>query len=64
MMNRHQDDMRLYAVNPFTGKSRMLIMRVPKFVKEEVIENSIVGKKNIPAALSDRDGFMHLYLWI
>ena len=23
-MNRHQDDMRLYAVNPFTGKSRML----------------------------------------
>ena len=32
------EDMRLYAVNPFTGKSRMLIKEsVPKFVKEEVI---------------------------
>ncbi len=62
-MNRHQDDMRLYAVNPFTGKSRMLIKEsVPKFVKEEVIENSIVGKKNILLP-SDRDGFMHLYLY-
>ena len=61
-MNRHQDDMRLYAVNPFSGKSRMLIKEsVPKFVKEEVIENSIVGKKNILLP-SDRDGFMHLYL--
>ena len=62
-MNRHQDDMRLYAVNPFTGKSKMLIKEsVPKFVKEEVVENSIVGKKNILLP-SDRDGFMHLYLY-
>ena len=62
-MNRHQDDMRLYSVNPFTGKSRMLIKEsVPKFVKEEVIENSIVGKKAILLP-SDRDGFMHLYLY-
>ena len=46
-MNRHQDDMRLYSVNPFTGKSKQLIKEsVPKFVKEEVVENSIVGKKN------------------
>ena len=44
-MNRHQDDMRLYGVNPFTGVSKMLIKEsVPKFVKEEVVENSIVGK--------------------
>ena len=46
-MNRHQDDMRLYAVDPFTGKSRMLIKEsVPKFVKEEVIENSIAPAPN------------------
>ena len=30
-MNRHQDDMRLYSVNPFTGKSKQLIQEiVPK----------------------------------
>ena len=62
-MNRHQDDMRLYGVNPFTGVSKMLIKEsVPKFVKEEVVENSIVGKKTILLP-SDRDGFMHLYLY-
>ena len=62
-MNRHQDDMRLYSVNPFTGVSKMLIQEsVAKFVKEEVIENSIVGKKTILLP-SDRDGFMHLYLY-
>ncbi len=62
-MNRHQDDMRLYAVNPFTGKSKLLIKEsVPKYVKEEVVENSIVGKKNILLP-SDRDGYMHLYLY-
>ncbi len=62
-MNRHQDDMRLYSVNPFTGKSKQLIQEsVPKFVKEEVVENSIVGKKTILLP-SDRDGYMHLYLY-
>ena len=62
-MNRHQDDMRLYSVNPFTGKSKQIIQEsVPKFIKEEVMENSIVGKKNILLP-SDRDGFMHLYLY-
>ena len=55
-MNRHQDDMRLYSVNPFTGASKMLIKEsVTKFVKEEVMENSIVGKKYILMP-SDRDG--------
>ena len=62
-LNRHQDDMRLYTVNPFTGVSKMLIQEsVPKFVKEEVVDNSIVGKKTILLP-SDRDGFMHLYLY-
>lgn len=62
-MNRHQDDLRLYAVNPFTGKGSLLIKEsVPKFVKEEVVENSLVGKKYIVMP-SDRDGYMHLYLY-
>lgn len=62
-MNRHQDDMRLYSVNPFAGTSKLLIQEsVPKFVKEEVVENSIVGKQNILLP-SDRDGYMHLYLY-
>ena len=62
-MNRHQDDMRLYSVNPFTGASKMLIKEsVPKFVKEEVMENSI-GCKTYILMPSDRDGYMHLYLY-
>lgn len=62
-MNRHQDDMRLYSVNPFTGSSKMLIREnVKKYVKEEVVEQSIVGKKTILLP-SDRDGYMHLYLY-
>ena len=62
-MNRHQDDMRLYSVNPFTGNSKMLIREnVKKYVKEEVVEQSIVGKKTILLP-SDRDGYMHLYLY-
>lgn len=62
-MNRHQDNLNLYAVNPFTGTSKLLIKEsVEKYVKEEAMEGIIIGKKNILMP-SDRDGYMHLYLY-
>lgn len=62
-MNRHQDNLSLYAVNPFTGTSKLLIKEsVAKYVKEEAVEGIIIGKKNILMP-SDRDGYMHLYLY-
>lgn len=62
-MNRHQDNLNIYAVNPFTGISKLLINEsVEKFVKEEAMEGIIIGKTNILMP-SDRDGYMHLYLY-
>lgn len=62
-MNRHQDELNIYSFNPFTGHAQLLIKEsVPKYVKEEVVEWASVGKKYILLP-SDRDGFMHLYLY-
>lgn len=62
-MNRHQDELQLYSFNPFTGQSRLLIKEsVPKYVKEEVVEWARIGKKYILLP-SDRDGYMHIYLY-
>lgn len=62
-MNRHQDVLKLYAVNPHTGESRVLLQeKVDKYVKEEAMEGIIVAKKHILVP-SDRDGHMHLYLY-
>ena len=62
-MNRHQDCLRLYAVNPLSTVSQLLIEeRVAKYVKEEVLENIQFTDNNILLP-SDRSGFMHLYLY-
>ncbi len=62
-MNRHQDALCLYAVNPFTGEARLMIKEsVAKYVREEAMEGIIIGKKNILMP-SDRDGYTHLYLY-
>lgn len=62
-MNRHQDVFNLYAVNPSTGNVKLLIKEsVPKYVKEEAMEGVRIGKDHI-LLLSDRDGYMHLYLY-
>ena len=62
-MNRHQDVLNLFAVNPFDGKAQLLIKEsVAKYVKEEAMEGIRIGKKNILLP-SDRDGYMHLYLY-
>ena len=62
-MNRHQDQLSLYSANPFSGDAKLLIREsVPKYVKEEAMEGASVGKKYILLP-SDRDGYMHLYLY-
>ncbi|MCH3971014.1 MAG: S9 family peptidase [Prevotella sp.] len=62
-MNRHQDTLQLYRVNPFSGVCRHLLTEsVPKYVKEEAMGAILIGKQTIVVP-SDRDGFMHLYLY-
>ena len=62
-MNRHQDVLNLYSVNPRSTISHLLIKEsVPKYVKEEAMANIRLTKDFILFP-SDRDGYMHLYLY-
>lgn len=62
-MNRHQDTLKVYTVNPVTTENRLLIEEtVPKYVKEEILDWIAITDKNILLP-SDRDGYMHLYLY-
>lgn len=62
-MNRHQDTLCVYAVSPCNVTSSLLIKEsVPKYVKEEAMEGILFTKSHILVP-SDRDGFMHLYLY-
>ena len=62
-MNRHQDVLNLYAVNPRTTLSQLLIKEQgDKYVKEEAMEGITIGQNSILLP-SDRDGYMHLYLY-
>lgn len=62
-MNRHQDVFNIYAVNPSSGEVKLLIKEsVAKYVKEEAMEGTVIGQEHI-LLLSDRDGYMHLYLY-
>lgn len=62
-LNRHQDELCLYGVNPRSTMSQLIIKEnVPKYVKEEAIEGAIVGKSTILLP-SDRDGYMHIYIY-
>ena len=62
-MNRHQDVLNLYAVNPRTTLSQLLIKEQgDKYVKEGAMEGIAIGQNSILLP-SDRDGYMHLYLY-
>ena len=62
-MNRHQDVLNLYAVNPRTTLSQLLIKEQgDKYVKEEAMEGIAIGLNSILLP-SDRDGYIHLYLY-
>ena len=62
-MNRHQDALNVYGVNPRTTISHLLVKEsASKYVKEEVLDGiDIVGDEMLLP--SDRDGYMHLYVY-
>ena len=62
-MNRHQDCLRLYAVNALSTLSQLILEETAdKYVKEEVLEQLQLTPQHILLP-SDRSGFMHLYLY-
>lgn len=62
-MNRHQDQLRLYSANPRSTVCKLLVdENVPKYVKEEAMENIMVTRNHILVP-SDRSGHMQLYLY-
>lgn len=62
-MNRHQNELNIYGVNPRSTVSQLIVKDTdPKYIKEEVLENIQVGSESILLP-SDRDGYMHLYLY-
>ena len=61
-MNRHQDSLMVYRADAASLSCRLLFTEtVPKYVKEEVLSN-ISFTKNGALLLSERDGFMQVYL--
>ncbi|MBQ9676733.1 MAG: S9 family peptidase [Prevotella sp.] len=62
-MNRHQDCLRVYMVNPLSTVSQLLIEdKTAKYVKEECVDHFIVTDKYMLLP-SERNGWMHLYLY-
>lgn len=62
-LNRHQDKMCVYATNPRSTISQLIINEeIPRYVPETSYTEMIV-KDGYIMFLSDRDGFRHLYLY-
>ncbi len=62
-MNRHQDDLCLYAVNPRSTVAQLIIKEhVDKYVREEAMEGvKFIGDKILLP--SDRSGYTKLYIY-
>lgn len=62
-INRHQDCLRIYMVNPLSTTSQMAIEeKSAKYIRDEVISGICITDRHILLP-SDRDGNMHLYLY-
>ena len=62
-MNRHQDELCLYSVNPRSTVSQLIVKEhVEKYVKEEAMEAVTFIGNNVLLP-SDRSGFMKLYIY-
>lgn len=62
-MNRHQDELCLYAVNPLSTVSQLIIKeKADKYVKEEAMDGIMLTPQHIILP-SDRSGKMQLYLY-
>ena len=62
-LNRHQDQMCIYMVNPLSTVAKLVIQdNVDKYIKESAAQEvRFVG--NLILMPSERDGFNHLYLY-
>ena len=62
-LNRHQDCLRIYMANPLSTLSSLTIEeQVSRYIKDDAISGIRITDKHILLP-SDRDGFMHLYLY-
>ena len=62
-MNRHQDELCLYSVNPRSTVAQLIVKEhVEKYVKEEAME-AVTFIGNSVLLPSDRSGFMKLYIY-
>lgn len=62
-LNRHQDSMRVYMANPETAVSQLIIEEtIDRYVREDAYGSLKMTDRHILLA-SDRDGWMHLYLY-
>ena len=62
-LNRHQNQMCIYATNPRSTVSKLLIKeQAKKYIPEDAYADMKVTENNI-LLLSDRDGYRHLYLY-
>ena len=61
--NRHQDQLNLYAVNPRSTVSTLVVSeKADKYVKEGALSDLQIGKSTI-LLQSDRSGYQNLYLY-
>ena len=62
-MNRHQDDMRIYMVNPLSTMAKLVVQdKVEKYVRQEAMCAVTFTDSHIIVP-SDRDGFTRLYIY-
>lgn len=62
-LNRHQDNLSIYVANPLSTVCQLVIQdKVDKYFKEEAMANIKITDRHILMP-SDRDGYMHLYLY-
>ena len=62
-MNRHQDELCLYAANARSTVARLILKETsPCYVKEEAMEQILIGSTTVVVP-SDRSGRMQLYLY-
>lgn len=62
-LNRHQDQLCIYAANPRSRQAKLLIEeKTAKYVQEDAMASVAFGKQSIVLP-SDRDGFMRLYIY-
>ena len=62
-LNRHQDCLRIYAVNPLSTTCKLIVEdKVEEYINENVFANLVVTDKHL-VLTSERDGYNHIYLY-